>query len=164
MKKCTTCQNTLPLSFFNRDKRVSDGCTARCKKCKKKYVQNFLKDPNRLKEHNQRIMKWRKSKPERCLWISAKGRAKKFSVPFTIDVSDIIIPTVCPVLKIPLIPNKGKICQNSPTLDRVIPHLGYVPGNIAVVSARANTIKNNASKEELALVLQWLTEKTNDKI
>jgi hypothetical protein len=44
----------------------------------------------------------------------------------------------------------------SPALDRIVPHLGYVPGNVVVVSHRANFIKNNATVDELELIARNL--------
>lgn len=38
---------------------------------------------------------------------------------------------------------------NSPTLDRIRPDLGYVKGNVIVISGRANRIKSDATIEEL---------------
>lgn len=44
----------------------------------------------------------------------------------------------------------GKSFQpNSPSLDKIIPQLGYVKGNIIVMSMKANIMKANATKEEL---------------
>jgi hypothetical protein len=40
-------------------------------------------------------------------------------------------------------------------LDRLIPELGYVKGNIAVVSTRANTLKRDATPEELMKVARF---------
>lgn len=37
----------------------------------------------------------------------------------------------------------------SPSLDRRDPALGYVPGNVWVISNRANTMKNDARPDEL---------------
>lgn len=56
---------------------------------------------------------------------------------------------------------------NSATLDRLIPKLGYVPGNVAVISDRANRIKADATVEEITAVADWLRKvlksKTNAK-
>ncbi len=52
----------------------------------------------------------------------------------------------------------GKCQFNSPTLDRIDPVKGYVPGNIVVVSLRANTIKNDATMDELAAVLAFYSQ------
>ena len=39
--------------------------------------------------------------------------------------------------------------DNSPTLDRIVPELGYVPGNVAVISWKANRLKGNNTDPEL---------------
>ena len=65
---------------------------------------------------------------------------------------DIIIPKRCPLLDIPLQDCKGAAGDSSPSLDRLLPHLGYVKGNIIVISHRANQIKNCASVDELMLI------------
>ena len=93
---------------------------------------------------------------EKVLWTAARQRAIKANVPFNIEISDIIIPTHCPYLGIELISGIGKGRGNihrrySPSLDRIIPELGYIRGNIQVISWLANTMKSSASKEELIL-------------
>lgn len=50
----------------------------------------------------------------------------------------------------------------SPTLDKIIPALGYVPGNVWVISHRANTIKSDASLEELKTLTANLEKKLNE--
>lgn len=42
------------------------------------------------------------------------------------------------------------------SLDRIVPSLGYVPGNVAVISHRANRIKSDATADELRAVADWL--------
>lgn len=36
------------------------------------------------------------------MWHNTKQRAKQANIPFDIEVSDIIIPEICPLLEIPL--------------------------------------------------------------
>lgn len=97
----------------------------------------------------------------RKMWLTARARAARKDVPFTITVEDIdaVWPedNRCPILGLEFERNtvKGPL-PSSPTLDRIYPDRGYVPGNIAVVSHRANTLKSNASREELQCVLRWL--------
>lgn len=43
-----------------------------------------------------------------------------------------------------------------PSLDKIIPKLGYVKGNVWVVSNKANRIKSNATIEELELLVKNL--------
>lgn len=85
----------------------------------------------------------------------AIGRARKRGLEFSITESDISIPEFCPILGIPLSVGIGKATANSPSLDRIDNTKGYVPGNVVVVSFKANTIKNNATVEELRKVLKF---------
>lgn len=94
------------------------------------------------------VRAWRKANPDKCaihaerqkgakgLLNGAKLRAKKFGLPFNIELCDIVIPTHCPVLGLLLKPSSGHHSPSSPTLDRIIPQLGYVKGNVAVIVAR----------------------------
>lgn len=95
----------------------------------------------------------------------AKLRSESKGIPFDIVAEDIIIPTICPILKCPLVINKGKLGPDSITLDRIKPELGYVRGNIQVISHRANTMKNAATEDELLKFADWVKENigvTND--
>jgi hypothetical protein len=91
------------------------------------------------------------------MWAAARKRASDQGVPFTIAHSDISIPELCPVLGIPLSVNEGGTFHDaSPSLDKIIPSLGYVPGNIAVISWRANRLKGDGTTEELQAVASWM--------
>jgi hypothetical protein len=63
-----------------------------------------------------------------------------------------------PILQ--LVPGSSELTQGgrdpSPSLDCLVPSKGYVVGNVAVISKRANNIKSNASPEELERVLTWV--------
>lgn len=85
---------------------------------------------------------------------SSRARAKERGIPHTITDADVIVPEVCPALGIPL-KNSGPQADNSPSLDRIIPDLGYVPGNVVVISKLANRIKSNATPDQLRKVAQW---------
>jgi hypothetical protein len=88
------------------------------------------------------------------LYYAAKARARKYEVPFSLSITDIPdIPKTCPILGIPLHRGRGEILPNSPSLDRIIPELGYVVGNIRIISYRANHLKSNATIAELEDIL-----------
>ena len=93
--------------------------------------------------------------PRYKMFHNAKHRAKKKGLPFTIVMEDIIIPTLCPLLEIPILFTGDKTSPNNPSLDRITPGsiIGYVPSNIQVISARANWLKADATKEELELIV-----------
>lgn len=79
----------------------------------------------------------------------AQYRALRDGVPFALDWWDIVIPTECPVLGIKLKRSAGRAADCSPSLDRVKPDGGYIPGNVEVISHRANTLKSNATPDEM---------------
>lgn len=95
---------------------------------------------------------------EAKMWRRAKSRANEQGIPFDIVVDDIVIPDVCPVLGIPIKINVGKsgAFMDSPSLDKIIPELGYVKGNIQVMSQLANQMKGAASREQLLTFADWI--------
>lgn len=50
--------------------------------------------------------------------------------------------------------------NSSPSIDRLDPRLGYVPGNIAVISYIANAIKSNATPKQLEKVSKWVSKRS----
>ena len=106
----------------------------------------------------------RTKKPEYPLWASAKFRAKRDKLPFEITLEDIVIPTHCPVLGIELRVGCGNPTDCSPTIDKIVPALGYVPGNIQVISFRANSIKRDATAEELYKVARYVEERREARL
>lgn len=119
----------------------------------------YLKNKDKVNQHNQAV---KNANPERVLWQSAKERAIKLNLPFEINVSDIVIPKYCPILGIPLFKGKGKVGNNSPSVDKIDPLLGYTKDNIQIISFQANTMKSNASKEDLLLFSYWILERYLD--
>lgn len=91
----------------------------------------------------------------------ARARSKQLGIPFDLDVEDILIPSVCPVLGIPIFFKLGSRGPgpNSPSLDRFDPAGGYTKDNVVVISHRANTLKNNASLDEMERVLAYMKTK-----
>jgi hypothetical protein len=88
--------------------------------------------------------------PIRYMVNGAKMRAAKLGVPFDLDWRAIEIPNYCPVLGVPL--KRGKVGEPrraSPSLDRLVPSLGYVQSNVRVISQEANAIKQSKSLEEM---------------
>lgn len=91
----------------------------------------------------------------------ARQRAKKSGIPFSITEKDFKIGTMCPVLGVPYETGKDHIPHpHAPSLDRIDPALGYVPGNVVVISRMANTIKHDASFEQIGKVYRWLKRLT----
>lgn len=99
---------------------------------------------------------------------SARSRAKEKNVAFGLDKKylESIMTSLCPVFGIPLswgvFGTGNKETYNSPSLDRVIPELGYIKGNVVFISGLANLIKQDVSEEELYKVADWLHKKRKE--
>lgn len=103
---------------------------------------------------------WKTNNPRAYLWSTVKYRAKKESIPFNLDIEDIVIPTHCPYLGIELTTEKGNgHADNLMSVDKIVPSLGYVKGNVEVISYKANRMKNDASIKELIVFARSVIER-----
>lgn len=123
---------------------------AECKSCERGITALKRKSKKYRQQEQAWARAWKSRQPEMYLYCLAKKRAKKKRLKFTIQPSDIIIPKLCPILKLPLASQPG-YCPGSPSLDRVNNTLGYIPGNVAVISRLANAMKNGATRKTLQL-------------
>lgn len=132
MRKCTECG-----AMFEKTKRDTMRI---CKQC----------NTERVKAQSDVSKMWRR----------AKNRSVERGMAFDIEKSDIVIPTHCPILGTELKSHAGSSGgrYNSPSLDKIIPELGYVKGNIQVISDRANKMKADASIKELKLFAEWVNK------
>jgi hypothetical protein len=96
----------------------------------------------------------------RHLLQRAKVRAKRMGLPFDLTRHDLSIPAVCPVLGIQISLQAEAFHPNSPSVDRLIPTLGYVRSNVRVISNRANLLKSNATAAELRLIADYIDRET----
>lgn len=93
------------------------------------------------------------------LLCSARCRAKKTGVEFSITPADINIPVVCPYLGIKLNTMQGFDQDAAPSIDRIDNSFGYVPGNVEVISHRANRAKNNLLPHEAVMMAKGFLER-----
>lgn len=147
-KDCSKCGETKPLSEFSTDRSVKSGVRASCRACNAKRSQAYKQS---CAEND--LIEWKL----RRLIEDSKVRAKRASVNHDLDLSYLreILPECCPYLgtkfhweaKVNCGPRSPHPC--SPSIDRIDSSRGYVKGNVAIVSHRANSIKNDASEMEL---------------
>lgn len=122
-----------------------------CTKCDRLLLKSaFVSSGNKRTRSREcracRAARWQALTPEQRaaqLISTARHRARQKGLPFDLCISDISIPSNCPVLGIPLAFSRTEERHNSPSLDRIIPEHGYVRGNVIVVSWRANDIRRN---------------------
>ena len=88
-----------------------------------------------------------------------KHNARVRGVAFSLKLSDLYpLPEFCPALGIRINYNATGPQDDALSIDRLDPNQGYVPGNIALVSMRANRIKNNANLEELKKLVAFYSQ------
>ena len=146
-KTCNRCKKSLPLTSFTKRPDRPIGFYGICKKCKSE---------SRSKRYRER-----KQTSPRELWVdgarsNAKDRSRRAGVGFCLTKDDVLNA----------IHRSGGNCEycnrkldfrltrsdprwSAPSLDRVIPNIGYTPDNTVVCCYRCNAVKNNASPEEL---------------
>jgi hypothetical protein len=90
------------------------------------------------------------------VWRSKNGGKASARTKLTVKDYEALKVTYCPLLGIELSYKKftGNTPDNYATLDRIDSSKGYEPGNIQIISFRANTLKGDATIEELELLLK----------
>lgn len=93
-----------------------------------------------------------KKSNEQLLLERAKQSAKEKKLDFNLTIEDIIIPEYCPLLEVKLSFDYTTESRDTYySVDRINSDLGYIKGNVQVLSLKANTMKNNANKQELLI-------------
>ncbi len=139
IRTCLTCNQPKELVDNFRPNSSGRGYRWQCRQCDSDQHMNWVRS-NRTKDMLQ----------------AARGRARKAGVPCTISFNDIVIPEVCPVFGVRLERGTRAAHDWAPSLDRNKPELGYVPGNVRVISNKANRLKSDASLDELRQLVAYL--------
>ncbi|MDC1169271.1 hypothetical protein OAT14_02405, partial [Candidatus Pelagibacter ubique] len=98
---------------------------------------------------------------------NSRIRAKRKGILHTINTEylELIWPkdNRCPVLGnlFEMGYKNGKSKNLSPSLDRIVPKKGYIPGNLVIVSDIVNRLKSDASLEDMEKILKFYTNKIN---
>jgi hypothetical protein len=132
-----------------------DGTTKRCRLCRNKHAQEYYE--THREQQSTRKRQDRIERPIQNLLFLAKQRAKRLGVEFDITVDQIDKPEFCPILGYKLVYGENtKIANDSATLDRWNNSVGYVPGNVYVISQRANQLKSDMTFSEAEALLQYM--------
>ena len=158
MKRCSSCGKLKDESEFYHYKSSKDGLTHQCKQCMSEYRTS-------KREHYREYMAYRRevdnetikanrrkhyrNHPENRMLMQAKQRAKRRNLEFNLTIDDIVIPVKCPLLGVPFVLGVQGNYEYTPSLDRIDPNKGYIKGNVWVITKKANSMKNSATKEEL---------------
>lgn len=151
VKKCEQCGKEFETKFSKHQLYCSRRCRYAAFYYKHKEVKQQYKIQLKLKN------------PNLYLYRAVKAQAKMDNIPFNLEESDVIIPDICPVLGIPIKIHTGRggYFPDSPTIDRIIPELGYIKGNIKIISFRANLLKTNATLEKLKAIVKYIEDNSD---
>lgn len=137
-RECTKCKTIKPLDKFHKHSDCKFGVAPVCKTCcTLKHAEDYSN-----KSLEAKILE------------RAKRRSYVSGIELDITIDDIKIPDKCPVFGTEFVVNT----QQAASIDRIDSTKGYVRGNIAIISRRANTIKNDATVEELKQVIRYMEE------
>ena len=117
------------------------------------------KKRQKLRAAKERLSNWSDYIAARLTSLEIRAKKKKLS--FNLDVEYLmkIYPAdgLCPVLGFPM-DHMDMQRGNSPSVDRVDNTLGYIKGNVAWMSMRANTIKSDSSLSELQSLVNFIED------
>lgn len=154
MRICSSCLAEKEEADFYRE---GDRLRRICKACDRFRNQRWV-DANRKRYRELNLLasrRYRQRDPIARLHDITRRRAAKRGIEFSISVEDIgPWPQHCPVLGIELRSGFGSGTGQldkaaAPSIDRIDNTKGYVPGNVVIVSWRANRLKSDASPAEL---------------
>jgi hypothetical protein len=170
LKWCNECHRFLPLSEFGwsyskKRRRINSVCkpcaVKRVQRCPNREITILRSNINKkirkthnpdYAEHLKRIdVKYQQSERGKIMSLlnNARKRASMYNIEFNLTPEDIYIPDRCPILGKPFIVGVLGGSDYSISLDRIDPDKGYVKGNVQVISKLANSMKQNASVEDL---------------
>ena len=113
-------------------------------------------NPIKLKEYRRRAYdKDRATANRQYLW-TIEQRAKRKNLEFDLKKDDLNIPDICPILGIKIKFGKEHPQGSSPSVDRIDNGKGYTKENIQVISNKANSMKQDATPEELIRFAEWV--------
>lgn len=179
--RCKSCGGSGPFhSYITASGRLSQ--RSKCKRCwnearkpKRKTPDVRAKENGYSKTYRDRIRAsdparltlskaWAVLNPEKYLFyrMRANSAKKRGRIARLITFAEFMteigggVPTVCPILGIPMSLKFGRKADGLPTIDRLDSSKSYEVGNIAVISWRANIIKNMGTADEHRKIAEWM--------
>lgn len=166
LKKCRTCGIEKPISGFNKDKTKKYGVGGECKPCATQTTHKYyLKNVDRIKtkvsiyrqsyvpKHTREI-----DSRLRNLHTKAKWRCKK---EFNITEEDLFDlwskqDGKCAYSKLPMSAASNQLYTVS--LDRIDSSTGYIVGNIQLVCAAVNRMKQEFTQDVFLTLCNLITQ------
>jgi len=151
-KTCRMCNEVKPFTEFYKHPKTADGVQSYCKLCMRRYYKDKYKTDSDFKlAANERVRTWRRrniaTDPRWRLLQSIRINAPRRGLEVSIEQDDLYIPRFCPYLEIPIYFDGPR--EMWPSVDRMDNTKGYVPGNVEVISYKANLMKSDTPNSML---------------
>lgn len=152
-------------SCYNKDRRANRKITEDTKAYDRAYrIDNWQRISDSKKEwykrNSERVSERnRNNRVENTIAVLIRERKYRCepSMEFSITPEDFnSLPTVCPILGIPIAVSEKVTTHNSPSLDRIDNSKGYTKDNTWIISHLANRMKNNADDQALYNFCKWV--------
>lgn len=169
-KTCSSCKRLLPEEAFGKNRTKAGGLCGVCLTCARRASKDSYQRhrARRQKEaqagyqknaviRRRQAAENKKNHVIRYRFYHKRARCKQRGIPFNIT-----LPTFVSLHETGICSACGVVvthAHNSRTawsLDRLIPSMGYVSGNVCVLCRRCNTIKNDGDIPALERVLSYM--------
>jgi hypothetical protein len=132
------------------------------KQARREAKAKFMATPGAKEKQRLACLAWKSNHPVKWILTRAKNSAASRNLEFTVTEADFEdLPTHCPILGLELKYSNAEPKKGDPaiaSLDRKDNSKGYVPGNVFIISHKANTLKGSASLAELEALLKYMKE------
>lgn len=117
----------------------------------REYNRDYMKKSRleNVDKFKERELSWRLDNRLQTLIFASRQTAKKKGLEHTITIEDLEQVAVCPLSGIEIDWGVSGRHLRNPSIDRIDPNKGYIPGNVEIMSCLGNTMKNNATPEQL---------------
>lgn len=139
---CRICNKEQDEDQFQRSRCNSSGFDHRCRSCRSLLSR-------KAREENY-FLHYCRGKKSEC-------KRKGYDFDLTPEYLESIWTGFCPIFGVELFrASEGMRSHRSAHLDRLDSSKGYLIGNVAWISGRANRIKYDATSEELRKIADWI--------
>ncbi len=124
----------------------------------KQRALHVIKDNNVIRIRGEYQCKAEKLFKAQKMLKNIRSKCWRKGIPFNLTLEHLleVFPDECPVFKLPFYMDEKKVHTSfSPSVDKIIPELGYTIGNVQVISFKANAMKRDATLAELYIFAQW---------
>lgn len=158
---CSECKRVFPKSQFPRRegkvrRRVWGwGWCVECERAVQKRVNN---SPEGKAAQRRWLEKRIRTQPLKHILKRTRRQAKTRGIPFDLTLEDLAMPAICPIMGIEL-KLGGPRTDNSASVDRIDNSRGYVKGNVAIISWKANQLKRDGTLEDFRRLVLYVEHK-----